>query len=57
MLSERDVVSRGLTHNISEGKQALPQGQDQRPLVLSSSEDCLSFVHILGTSEAKLKGD
>lgn len=29
MLSERDVVSRGLTHNVSEGKQTLPQGQDQ----------------------------
>lgn len=46
MLSERDVVSRGLTHNVSEGKQTLPQGQDQRPSVLSSSKDSVFLLFI-----------
>lgn len=56
MLSERDVVSGGLTHNVSEGKQTLHQ--DQRPSVLSSSKDSVFLLFISWElSEAEFKGD
>lgn len=58
MLSERDVVSRGLTHDISEGKQTLNQDQDQRPSVLSTSKNSVFLLFISWElSEAEFKGD
>lgn len=58
MLSERDLVSRGLTHDVSEGKQTLHQDQDQRLSVLSTSKNSVFLLFISWElSEAEFKGD